>query len=209
MTGYPELIAYASRTGTKRNLSALRGADWRILVSATGPLRPEGFAYALDNGAWTAFRNGKPFDEAAFGKALSMLGRDADWTTIPDIVAGGHASLEFSLRWMRRVLDECGRGLLAVQDGLVERDVADLIGDRVGIFVGGSTSWKVATIRTWASLARAKGAWCHVGRVNSARRIRICSTAGATSFDGTSVSRYAKTLPRLDAAKRQLALALE
>lgn len=209
MTGYPELLAYASRTGTKRNLAALRGADWRILVSATGPLRPEGFPYALDNGAWTAFQKGKPFDEAAFGKALGALGRDADWTTIPDIVAGGHASLEFSLRWMRRVLDECGRGLLAVQDGLVEKDVADLIGDRVGIFVGGSTAWKLATIRAWAALARQKGAWCHVGRVNTARRIRICSTAGATSFDGTSASRFAKTLPRLDAAKRQLALALE
>lgn len=209
MSAFPELIAYASRTGTKRNLAALRDANWRILVSATGPLRPEGFPYALDNGAWTAFMAGKPFDESAFVKALSLLGRDADWTTIPDIVAGGAASLEFSLRWMRRVLDECGRGLLAVQDGLVSGDVADLIGDRVGIFVGGSTAWKLKTMRSWASLARERGAWCHVGRVNTARRIRMCSTAGATSFDGTSASRYAKTLPRLDAAKRQLALALE
>jgi hypothetical protein len=137
------------------------------------------------------------------------MGRDADWTTIPDIVAGGHASLEMSLRWMRRVLDECGRGLLAVQDGIVTDDVRHLIGDRVGIFVGGSTAWKVSTLAQWARLARERGAWCHVGRVNTARRIALCQSAGATSFDGTSVSRFAKSMPRLDAARRQLALGLE
>ena len=28
------MIAYASRTGTRRNLAALRAAGWRLLVSA-------------------------------------------------------------------------------------------------------------------------------------------------------------------------------
>ena len=54
------MIGYASRTGTKRNLAALRDAGWRLLVSAAGrcePLRGHAasFAYALDNGAWSAF----------------------------------------------------------------------------------------------------------------------------------------------------------
>jgi hypothetical protein len=202
------LIPYASRTGTRRNLDALRVAGWRLLVSATGVLRHEGFPYALDNGAWTAFQAGRPFDEQLFTTALRKLGRDADWTVIPDIVAGGAMSLEFSLRWMRLVLDECERGLLAVQDGMSPDDVGHLIGPRVGLFVGGSTKWKEQTLATWSSLARDRQAWCHVGRVNTRRRILACSSAGVTSFDGTSASRFAKTLPLLDGSRRQLALEL-
>ena len=93
------LIAYASRTGTRRNLAALRDAGWRLLVSAAGCLRNEGFPYALDNGAWSSYQQGRPFDEPAFVRALRKLGAGADWTTLPDIVAGGHASLDLSLRW--------------------------------------------------------------------------------------------------------------
>lgn len=203
MTHY-ELIGYASRTGTRRNLAALRTRDWRLLVSARGVLRTEGFRVGLDNGAWTSYTKGEPFDERAFVVALRKLGRDADWTVIPDIVAGGHRSLDYSLRWMRPTLDECERALLAVQDGMGVDDVRHLIGPRVGIFVGGSTAWKLQTLARWSALARELDAWCHVGRVNSARRIAACAAARATSFDGTSATRYATTLPLLDAARRQL-----
>jgi len=198
-------MAYASRTGTRRNLAALRDAGWRLLVSAAGCLRSEGFPYALDNGAWSAFSQGRPFSEPDFTRALARMGRGADWVVIPDIVQGGHASLEFSLRWMRRVLDETERGLIAVQNGLTESDVEGFLGPRVGIFVGGSTEWKLSTLPAWCALARRVGCWAHVGRVNTARRIHLCSVAGATSFDGTSASRFAKTVPKLDHARRQLA----
>jgi hypothetical protein len=39
------LTAYASRTGTKQNLDAMRKAGWRLLVSAAGVVRTEGFQY--------------------------------------------------------------------------------------------------------------------------------------------------------------------
>ena len=130
---------------TRRNLAALRGAGWRLLVSARGVLRHESVPYALDNGAWTAFQKGQPFDEAAFVKALRMLGAAADWTVVPDVVAGGAASLDLSLRWMRTVLDESPRGMLAVQDGMGVEDVRGFLGPRVGLFVGGSTAWKLSS----------------------------------------------------------------
>jgi hypothetical protein len=203
------MIAYASRTGTRRNLAALRVHGWRLLVSATGCLRSEGFPYALDNGAWTAYAQGKPWDEKAFTVALRKLGPGADWTTIPDVVAGGHASLELSLRWMRAVLDESPKALIAVQDGLTPADVSTFLGERVGIFIGGSTDWKLSTMAEWCRLARERRCWVHVGRVNTARRIMACGASGATSFDGTSASRFASTLPLLDAARRQLSLSME
>jgi hypothetical protein len=69
------MVGYASRTGTRRNLAALRDAHWRLLVSAKGELRTEGIRYALDNGAWSAFVQQQPFDEEAFLVALENLGR--------------------------------------------------------------------------------------------------------------------------------------
>lgn len=184
----------------------MRAHDWRLLVSAAACLRTEGFPYALDNGAWSAYTQGRPFDKPAFVRALRKLGSAADWTVLPDIVAGGMPSLERSLRWMRQVLDESPRALLAVQDGMDVADVRPFIGERGGVFVGGSTDWKLRTLPAWAALARERGAWCHVGRVNTVRRIKALLLAGATSFDGTSASRYAKSLPKLDSARRQLTL---
>lgn len=200
------LIPYAARTGTRRNLHALRAAEWRLLVSAAASLRTEGFLYALDNGAWSAYRTGQPWDERRFVVALRKLGAGADWTTIPDIVAGGHASLDLSLRWIRYVLDESPRALLAVQDGLKPDDVMPFLGERVGIFVGGSTAWKHHTLEQWGAVGHRMGCWVHVGRINTIRHIFRCTYAGITSFDGSSASRYAVNTPKLDRARRQLAL---
>ena len=202
------IIAYASRTGTRRNLAALRSCGWRLLVSAAGCLRHEGFRFALDNGAWSAYTQGRPFNVQAFSVALRKLGSRADWTVLPDIVAGGIPSLELSLSWMRAVLDESPTALLAVQDGMEPSDVRGFLGQRVGLFVGGSTAWKLRTLDAWGALGRDVGCWVHVGRVNSARRISNCVVAGAHSFDGTSASRFSVQTPRLDSARRQLGLGI-
>jgi len=197
------MIAYASRTGTRRNLAALRGAGWRLLVSAKGALRTEGMGYALDNGAWSAYQTGEPFDAQAFEQAVNLLGSRADWIVVPDIVAGGKDSLRFSLEWVVRLRPLGTPLLLAVQDGMRAEDVRPYLGPRVGIFVGGSTGWKLATLLMWGDLANAAGCHLHVGRVNTATRIRLCAAAGADSFDGTSASRFVCTLPLLDGARRQ------
>lgn len=195
-------MPYASRTGTKRNLAALRGAGWRLLVSARGVHDAHGFPYAIDNGAWTAHQRGEAFDVEAFERVLEKLGEGADWIVVPDIVAGGLESLRFSESWLAR-LDRYDRLLLAVQDGMSVADVRPFLDERIGIFVGGSTGWKLRTLRTWGRLARERGAYLHVGRVNTKNRIRRCQEAGADSFDGTSVTRFAVNLPVLDSAVRQ------
>lgn len=199
------MAAYASRTGTRRNLAALRGAGWRLLVSARGVLRHEGFPYAIDNGAWTAFQKGEPFDVPAFEKAVEWGADGADWLILPDIVGGGIESLRFSMEWAPRLHGVCPL-LLAVQDGMRPADVAPIVGPGVGIAVGGTTEWKEFTTPAWGALARETGAYLHVLRVNSRRRINLCRDAGADSFDGSSASRFAKTLPLLDGARRQLSL---
>ncbi len=198
------LIAYASRTGTRRNLRALRAAGWRLLVSATGCLRSEGFRYCLDNGAWTWHQRGLPFDGDRFLRAVDRMGEGADFVVLPDIVEGGLSSLELSLSWVSRL---SGLPLmLPVQDGMTVADVKPHIAPGIGIFVGGSTAWKEATIPIWAALGLSRGAPVHVGRVNTQRRLRLCKRRGVTSFDGSGPSKWAKCLDVMDRELRQLDL---
>lgn len=140
--------AYASHTGTRRNLATLRAAGWRLLAQPHN-LRTEGFAYALDNGAWSAFQQGTAFDVPAFENAVATIGAGADWIVAPDIVAGGLASLRLTEEWLPRLAGIGRRRLIAVQDGMSLADVAPMLGDDVGVFVGGTTAWKLRTMRAW------------------------------------------------------------
>lgn len=184
-------MGYFSRTGTKRTLALLREAGAHCLVSAKGVHRTEGFPYAIDNGAWTAHAQGKPFDDDAFVKCVDLLGRDAEWLASPDIVCGGQSSLALSLKWLPWCLERTPRVLIPVQNGMTPADVTPFLSRRVGTFVGGDDAFKEGTMARWAELSRAFGAYCHVGRVNTKRRIVMCADAGADSFDGTAWTRFA------------------
>lgn len=198
------MICYASRTGTKRNLAALRAAGWGLLVSRAGAWRTEGFTnYILDNGAWSDFQAAREFDGESFERLIDKLGADAAWIVLPDIVAGGLSSLELSLRWSNRCLSVCPMVLIAVQDGMTEDDVSPFVGQNVGVFLGGSTPWKIANMERWGAFCRRKGIYYHVARVNSVKRMAMAVAFGADSIDGTSCSRFAVTVPKLTNASRQ------
>lgn len=197
-------MMYASRTGTRRNLAALRAAGWRLLLSPAGVLRTEGFAhYALDNGAWAAHQRGTVLDGPKFADAVSRFGAAADWVVVPDVVGNRKVTLVLAEHWVPRLVGRCPMLLLAVQDGMTEADVRGWLSSSIGLFLGGSTEWKLTTMREWGRIARTYGCHYHVARVNSIRRISMAAEAGADSVDGSSVTRYAVTLPKLDRASRQ------
>ena len=202
----PTCRAYTSATHNRSTLAALRLAGWRMLVSASSKTRAPGFPYAIDNGAWSAHLNQTAFDTGAFIAVLDELGEGADWVVAPDIVEGGRSSLWLSETWLPRLVGRVKRVLVAVQDGISVRDVRPLLKAAprdVGIFLGGSTDWKVANIPVWAELAEEVGCYYHVGRVNTVKRIRMCRYARAHSFDGTSPVKFPKTLPLLDNARKE------
>jgi hypothetical protein len=203
------VIPYASRTGTRRNLEQLRRFGWRLLVSAKGVHRTEGFGYAIDNGAWTAHQRGEQFDADAFVAVLDKLGAGADWIVVPDIVAGGLASLRFSQSWLQRVRSYGQPVLIAVQDGIDGYDVGSMLDERTGIFVGGTTAWKLRSLAKWGQVAQDRNCHLHVGRVNSMKRIAFCAGVGAHSFDGTSVTRFAVNAQHLTHATHQSPLHLD
>jgi hypothetical protein len=159
--------------------------------------------FAIDNGA---FSNGG-FKPEPFGVLIERLGCAADFIVLPDIVAGGADSLALSVSWIPK-LRGLKKLLLPLQDGMNARDVGMVLRQnvQVGLFLGGSTEFKLREIYAWGMVAAAWKRHYHVGRVNTARRIRLCAEAGADSFDGTSVSRYSITLPLLDMASRQPSL---
>lgn len=198
------MIPYATTTRTRRNVEALRAAGWRLLLSPDIHTLHDGFQYGLDNGAWGSYQSGREWDRKAFRALVMRYGADADWVVVPDVVGNSFDSLARTRQWLPFCLDYCPRVLIALQDGMHPRMVHPLpVTGRIGFFVGGTSAWKEASLPMWADLARKIGVWLHVGRVNTARRIRRCQSVGAHSFDGTSVTRYAVTLPELDEARRQ------
>lgn len=203
----PAMIGYASNTGTRRNLQALRDSGWRILLTPDNPTPREGLRHAIDNGAWGAFKNQTAFDAKGFETLVERAGSMADFVIVPDIVAGGMESLKFSLSWLPR-LRHVRQLLLPVQDGMDTASVTAVLRawSGLGIFLGGSTEWKLKTMYGWGMVAASLERHYHVGRVNSARRIRLAAEAGAQSFDGTSATRYSCTLPLLESARQQPSL---
>lgn len=200
------MICYASRTGTTRNLAALRERGWGLLVSRAGVWRTEGFDRVCgDNGAWADFKAGRTFDEDAYDRFLDWFStqREPDWLVLPDIVAGGLRSLDLSMRYINRCRSLTSLVLIAVQDGMTTEDLSSLVGPQVGIFLGGSTAWKLATMRQWGEFCVERGVYYHVARVNSAKRMRMAIAAGAESIDGSSGSRYAVTIPPLSKASQR------
>ena len=122
---------------------------------------------------------------------------------LPDIVAGGLRSLDLSIRYVNRCLAVSPLMLIAVQDSMERADLEPLVGPNVGIFLGGSTEWKLDRMADWGAFCLNRRVHYHVARVNTAKRFRMAHAANADSVDGTSATRFATTLPALDAAARQ------
>jgi hypothetical protein len=201
------VLAYTSSTYSERTSKVLREAHWRILLSPHHPYPLPGLRHAVDNGAWTAFQKGESFNSNAFSRLLERHGSSADFVVAPDIVAGGEKSLDFSLSWMP-ALRHIRRVLLPVQDGMTPDVISPVLNawPGLGLFLGGSTEWKLQTLYMWGGIAHAFGRHYHVARVNSVRRIRLCAEAGATSFDGSSAAIFSYKVPRFEAGRNQLSL---
>jgi hypothetical protein len=62
----------------------------------------------------------------------------------------------------------------------------DNIPDAAVYFLGGTTTWKLGPdAEQIAVTTRERGAWVHMGRVNTLRRLRVADDIGCHSVDGT------------------------
>lgn len=175
---------YLGKTCSKKLIERLNGLGWRE-ITQTKEVPPKRTPFALDNNAFGAWKNNTPWDPEAFKRGVMDCVRrklTPDFVVVPDIVAAGRASLDFSLSWVPWL-----RGFaplyLAVQDGMFLDEVASILDNFDGVFVGGSLEWKIDAGFWWVSLAHARGMQCHVGRISGRARVRLVKSWGADSID--------------------------
>ena len=174
---------------TERALQSLSAYPWKWILSPFGPFhnartRP----YVCDNGAFPCHLKGKPFDDARFLKFLDKYGSEAEWVVCPDAVGDKSRTLEMASEWLPALSEH--RLLLALQDGMTEEDILPFIDQIHGIFLGGSSEWKEASMFQWGIIARKHGLYYHVGRVNTVRRIKKCMRSNVDSFDGSGMAKF-------------------
>jgi len=146
--------------------------------------------YALDNGAFPAWKNGAEWSPVAFyelcdqARAHEAATGDAPlWVVVPDVVGDKAETIK---RWHAYAPDLRSRYpgwplAFAVQDGMHEGDVPKGYEAPEVIFVGGTTEWKWRTASLWGyTFPRV-----HIGRVNSYSLLWRAYRAGAESCDGT------------------------
>jgi hypothetical protein len=144
---------------------------------------PRRHPYALDNAAFKAWTKGTAFDELGFLAAVERCRADPpEFIVAPDVVAGGEASLAFSLSWVER-LRSVAPVLLVVQDGMSTETVERALPEFAGLFVGGTLRWKLRTGAEWVALAHEHGKPCHIGRVGTPKRVRWAQRISADSID--------------------------
>ena len=200
---------YAAHTTGRRNRATLRRLGFGMLGSAayrwTDPewsaLDRGGLGWALDNGAWGAFTAGNLFNEDAYRRAVEEAGR-LDFVVCPDVVMDADGTRRMADRWLQWTLDhvDAARVLLPVQNGMETDDLP--LGNRIGVFVGGDSEWKERTMGAWTRRAHAAGAYCHVGRVNTASRLEAAIRCGADSCDGSGASIYSVHAAKMAAWRR-------
>lgn len=154
--------------------------------------------WAADNGVFSKH----PWDADRWWRFTTGLPRGTGqclFVTAPDVLFDAAGTLARSAPWLPRIRALGFPAALVAQDG-----VEDLLDEEHwtsfdALFIGGSVDWKEsrAVVNLMAE-ARARGKWCHVGRVNTRRRLWPMAAAGADSVDGTKVAAGSdRNLPQL------------
>lgn len=140
-----------------------------------------GREYGLDNGCFSKF------EEKTWRRMLLDAYEDKPiFVCLPDIVGDARRTLELFSHF-----EEATKGLpraLVLQDGIGNFSIP---WDKLeAVFVGGSDPFKISSEAINASrTAKMMGKWVHVGRVNTALRVRNWLEIG-DSIDGSGISRY-------------------
>lgn len=197
------MIGYTSAIPNRSCLKILN-RSWRLLLSpasvrsVTKKNRHILFqrGYAIDNGAYAWFNKDMDFQDDKFLALCDEYHKEADWIVIPDYVGDWWETARMFMLWYPRLIKYRKKLMFVAQDGIEKNNYATVKGmtsNGVGIFVGGSTEWKINNGRNIAKICKDNNELCHIGRVNTAKRLKLCFDWGATSFDGSGMSRFSQT----------------
>ena len=154
--------------------------------------------FALDNDAYTCWRDQKPWDHAAWVSMLRwirMTGLTPLWAAVPDVVADRTATLENWCRYSDEIIQLGWQAAFCVQDGMTPEDVPS---DASVVFVGGTDRWKFPNLKLWtANFPRV-----HCARVNRPELFEACEALGCESIDGTGWFREPSRQDKVPALER-------
>ena len=140
--------------------------------------------WAADNGC---FAKGDAFNELAWMRWVKSLRRHRTtclFVVAPDVVGNAAATLTRSAPWLPQIRKMGYAAAFVAQDGLEDEVVPWETFD--ALFIGGSTDYKLSQQATMVIReAKAEGKWCHMGRVNSQKRLLTARDMGCDSADGT------------------------
>jgi len=166
----------------------------------------------FDNGAYLDYVRGLEFNDTQYWKRLWKaynVGRP-DFAVVPDLVAKGLKSLEFSMWWVER-LPPSWSWCLAIQDGMELKDVKEVLRWYDGLFLGGSDMFKQEAGR-WCDFAHSHGKFFHYARCGTRKRINHAKRIGADSIDSAgclqSPQRYKEVMDAFYDTHEQMEIAI-
>lgn len=172
--------------------AAMRAGDLGQIVTHLSANRLEpGVPWALDNGCFSD--RWQPDAWLAYLERLAGV-PDCLFAVVPDVVGDAAATDELWPEWSARVRS------LGYTPAYVTQNGCDAIpADAGAMFTGGDDEWKLSgQARQLMRGALGRGLWCHMGRVNTLRRLRVAFADGYDSVDGTCVSiAPTENLPRI------------
>jgi hypothetical protein len=200
------IVYVGAGSGPFRDLVIAAGHGQMVSRQAGAFRVPKHGRWAFDNGAFTDWKNKVPFNDEEFLKRLRKIEtlpqeQKPDWCVCPDMV-GSRMSLAYSVEW-RDLVERYSPGLswyLALQDYVHPTDVTHTLRLAFfeGLFIGGTTTWKLETAAFWVKFGHEKKLPVHLARVNGPNRLQWAVDIGADSVDGTGwVHAGAKWLPYL------------
>lgn len=155
-----------------------------IVTPKQGNKLPEGAVFCADNGV---FGKGYPGADAWWEWLKTLPAERCAFAVAPDVVGDAAATLEASMPWLSRIRDLGMPAAFVAQDGLENMTVPWEAFDV--LFIGGSTDWKLGRhARALVGEAKKRGKEVHMGRVNSAQRLRYADGIGCDSVDGTFIT---------------------
>lgn len=199
---YKTLVPYTSALPNAENQKILDQyfLGWRFVLSPAS-IRSFGknrehilysHGYGLDNGAYSYWKRDLPFPTERFLMCIEKYGDKADWIVLPDVIQNWVETQEFSDHWYNK-LKGINNLLIVAQNGCEENNYKELnkwIERGCGVFVGGDDDFKSNHSKQIVDMCRKNNLICHIGRVNSIKRMEWCHEIGAFSFDGSGMSRF-------------------
>lgn len=172
------------RSWNRIDAIARAGQPWGADNDALAGVQPDAYLAMLDAIAKA------PREQLKFVAAPDAVERTAQ-----GIVGSWEGTCWLWRCWRPALLNRGLPAAIVLQDGATPESVP--WDELSAVFVGASTHWKLSrSAELLVRIARARGLWVHVGRVNTMQRLARVEAMGAHSFDGSQFSRWpAKYIP--------------